>query len=91
MDEKTKAMASRQMARGIDYRAVFETEPGKRVLDDLCHVHHMKDSTFSINALEMAQMEGERNVVLRIIAILEMDVTKLTKLMRQGEENDVQE
>ena len=88
MDSKTREMASRQAARGIDYRAVFETEPGKRVLEDLCQIHHMKSSSFSKDALEMAMFEGERNVILRIIAILEMDMDKLNKLIRQGEENE---
>lgn len=85
MDPKIKAAAERQKSRAVDYHAVFDSAPGKRVLEDLQVTHYMRTSTFSTDAIEMAKNEGERNVVLRILSILDMDLIELNKLTRQDE------
>lgn len=85
MDPKLKEAAERQKSRAMDYHAVFDGEPGKRVLEDLYQSHYMRLSTFSVDALEMARNEGERNVILRIMSILDMDLMELNKLIRQDQ------
>lgn len=52
------------------YRRIFRTEDGKLIWDDLSKAHYMLSSTFSSDALELARREGERNVLLRIMAII---------------------
>lgn len=59
------------------YQQVFLSEPGKEVLEDLKKAHHFLSSTAvrfgyePLDPLAMAIAEGERNVILRIMAILE--------------------
>jgi len=56
------------------YKHVFSTEDGKLMWGDMCKAHHMHSSTFvetpgPHDPLELARREGERNVLLRIMAI----------------------
>ena len=63
-----------------DYKNIFSTPHGNRVLMDLCHHHHIFSSTFKgEKPLELAFSEGEREVVLRILSFLNMDTIKLIK------------
>lgn len=56
------------------YRAVFNSPHGAMVLEDLKKAHHYNGPTYDCNTRDINQMlmaEGERNVVLRLLAILE--------------------
>lgn len=53
-----------------DYRVVFATPEGERVLADLLRACHVLEPVFSGDALEMAHREGMRNVALRIVSFL---------------------
>jgi hypothetical protein len=84
-----KEAALRQQTRASDYQATFNSETGKRVLEDMHIQHFMRTPTFSRDALEMAKNEGERNVVLRIMSILGIDIDALNKLTKErGEQNE---
>ena len=55
-----------------DYYNLFvQSDTGRRVLEDLKMAHHFKSSTFSVDPYQTALREGERNVILRILTILE--------------------
>ena len=57
--------------RRADYRLVFGSEAGRRVLSDLARFAHMGHPSYVRgDALEPAFREGERNAVLRILALL---------------------
>ena len=57
--------------RRADYRAAFGSEAGRRVLADLARFAHMGHPSYVRgDAMETAFREGERNVVLRILALL---------------------
>ena len=57
--------------RRADYRATFGSEAGLRVLADLARFAHMSHPSYVRgDAMETAFREGERNVVLRILALL---------------------
>lgn len=58
--------------RIMDYRTVFGTPEGKRVLADMCARYWMFGSTLHTDAIVMAHREGERNVVLDIMRYLEL-------------------
>lgn len=57
------------------YEAVFTTPPGRIVLEDLKRANHLYGALVSapgpIDPMQMAIAEGERNAVLRILAILQ--------------------
>lgn len=70
------------------YRAVFNTEDGRKILFDLMRTHYLLSSSFNPDALEMARMEGERNVVLRILNIINTDPEKFRKLIEDVREHE---
>jgi hypothetical protein len=54
------------------YNSVFNVSPsGQVVLEDLKKAHHFYNSTYTDSPYGTALNEGERNVVLRILTILE--------------------
>lgn len=63
-----------------DYRKVFSTEEGKRVLADLEKIGFFKTTTFSNDAIAMAFNEGNRAFLLHIKTILDMDIETLEKI-----------
>jgi hypothetical protein len=68
------------------YVQTFSTPEGKKVLRDLCIEHGVLTNTFSPNAYKHAEAAGERNVVLRIMAILEAqpeDLLNISKRVRE--------
>ena len=54
-----------------DYKTVFGTDEGKRVLNDIAIICHESSTTFSKdNSHETAFLEGQRSMLLFIKAIL---------------------
>lgn len=57
------------------YKALFLNEAGELVLKDLQHAHNIYGPLVAhegpIDPMRLAMAEGERNVILRIMAILE--------------------
>ena len=84
MDKVTKKRSRKPVDRALSYQALFSSDDGQKVLWDLMHNHHMIGSTFSKDPYEMALKEGERNVVLRILQILKIDVATLAKRIEEG-------
>ena len=69
-----------------DYKAVFGSAQGKRVLHDILKgAHVIEPSYVRGDAHETSFREGERNNALRIMARLNMDVTELNKRIAEGE------
>ncbi len=84
-DEKRKqAVLKRAVGKVQDYQHVFNTEQGKRVLYDMMNSH------FVIGPLprdvnDLLRAEGERNVVLRILAKLKFSTEKVHKLIEESD------
>jgi hypothetical protein len=75
--------------RIIHYKAVFGSEEGKKVLYDLMKAHHvMSPVMVKGDPYDTAFMEGERNVVLRIISLLKLDPEKILESIQRGEAYD---
>lgn len=56
------------------YKTTFASEQGKAVLKDLVANNFIKGSTFSQEYPHLTSLrEGQRNAILRILAMLEMD------------------
>lgn len=85
LKSKNKKMIEKKVARTMDYKRAFSSEQGKRVLYDLIASHHLMRPTYVRgDAIEMAYNEGQRNVVLRILSILETTEEAMTNLIRES-------
>lgn len=70
------------------YRAFFKHRFGEQILRDLMKTHWVLASTFVRGDREESILrEGERNVVLRILSILQVDPKKLQAMLEQEENN----
>lgn len=78
----------KQVDRVRTYKAIFETEDGKRVLYDLMKQHHVLGALPAKDAHEIFRAEGERNVVLRIMSILNIDPMLFEQKIKQGLQNE---
>jgi hypothetical protein len=63
-----------------DYQSVFNTEAGKRVLEDLKRTCFYYGPTIHAQPHIMAYNEGQRNVVLHIETKLKLTAEKLKEL-----------
>jgi hypothetical protein len=70
-----------------DYRKVFGSESGRRVLHDLIATNYVMQPTITGKGIEnpqlMAAREGQRIAVLNILAVLEMDPEKLNDSFKE--------
>jgi len=89
VNSEQKDLIKRQQAKLQDYKRVFSTEQGKRVLHDMMLTNYVLNPTWSPGASDkdIYMREGARSVVLKILTILEIDPNKLRELAR-GEDND---
>ena len=79
----------KQLDRIIQYKAVFGTEEGKKVLYDLMASHHVVSPVMvKGDSHDTAFKEGERNVVLRIMSILKIDPEELLQKIEEGNTRD---
>lgn len=69
------------------YQDVFNSASGTKVLLDLMKTHNMLNSSFNENVNTVIFKEGERNVVLRILSILNTDVSSLLERIKQHEQD----
>ena len=83
------SFAKKQKEKVTDYRSVFRTEEGQRVLYDLMKQGHVIKPTYVIeNQQESNLNEGKRELVLYILHVLETDPVKLINSIKQGKIND---
>lgn len=70
-----------------DYKNVFGTKQGERVLYDIMKgAHIIEPSYVKGDPHETSFREGERNMALRIFTHLNMDVDQLKKRIEEGEQ-----
>lgn len=79
----------RSKKKMLDYKAVFASDEGRAVLYDMMNAHHfLKPALTSKNdPIEAAFNEGQRNVILRILTYVNMDVEQIDTLIKEGERN----
>lgn len=89
MASKTN-QADKQRQVITDYKTVFGTDQGRRVLYDMMKTHHIvSPSHVKGNTDETSYNEGQRMVVLRILTLLKYNIDKFDQAIKQGEqEND---
>ena len=71
--------------RWMAYKVVFNPDDpnAREVLKDLCAAHHVFDSGFDPDPIELARMSAERNVVLRILTILRLKPEDIIELAEE--------
>lgn len=88
MFEKIKNKVVRKnVERADNYKLVFGSPQGRAVLYDLMEHCGMLRSSYTKDANEVLFREGERNVVLRILQILDQDVKQLLERIEEHEKN----
>lgn len=92
MNDEQKELIRRQEAKIQDYKKLFGSDRGKRVLHDMMLANYVLNPTWSASTTphEMAMREGARSVIIKILTIMEVDPTKLRELARgteHGNEN----
>lgn len=76
-------------AKVQDYKEVFNTEAGKKVLLDLMREGHVISNTFQGDPHEMVYAEGRRSIVLFILQIINTDMATLKERIEQANEQGV--
>lgn len=59
------------------YKNIFTSVDGEKVLKDLMDNHWILKSSYNGNTNDMLLREGEKNVILRILHILDIDINAL--------------
>lgn len=73
----------KQLDLTLAYKRTFGGPEGEAVLFDLM-AKHFNRSSFSKDALEMAFREGERNIVLKILTMLNLDYETLKRKVEEA-------
>ena len=73
---------SRQVAKIKSYKICFGSPHGKTVLYDLMRSFHV------FGSCETDEQEGERRVILRIMALLQMDPIQMEQLINEQKEEE---
>ena len=74
--------------RRNDYSIVFSSSEGQRVLQDILLNAHVLEPTFNIDPSVSAFNEGQRNVALRIMSILQYTPVDFIGMAKEVTEND---
>lgn len=70
------------------YSAVFNSEEGKKVLDDLMRTFGVVEGTFDPDPYQHAYNEGARSVVVRILKTINTDPEQFNKIVKGQLEED---
>lgn len=83
--KRETAQAKKTASRISAYQSLFNSKEGQIVLEDMMEAHHFKTSTFDGDQTKTIFREGERNVVLRILTLLKMDIKSINERIRLNE------
>lgn len=83
-------LVKKQIKKVTIYHDVFKNHPsGKEVLKDMMKVHHCMQTSFrDENSHITAFNEGQRNVVMRILTILETNPREYLKLLEEANRDE---
>lgn len=78
----------RQLGRIQDYKQVFSTDQGKRVLMHLIRSNYVLSACYVDKDPHSSLVrEGQRMAILNILTVLDIDEHELYKMIKQGEES----
>lgn len=78
--------AKKSVSKIAAYKEVFSSPLGQVVLEDMMSTHYIQNTTFDGDSAKLIFREGERNVVLRILGLLKMDVKAIKERIKLHEE-----
>ena len=90
MAKKILDVNEKALARSSDYKKIFSTEAGQRVIHDLINQHQVLRPTYDLKSSDTNTMlirEGERAVVLRILGFLLVDPAVFLQRIKEMEDN----
>lgn len=86
-EQRTKFLQLKAKARIATYHQVFNSPQGKRVLLDLMNQHYVLRSTIvKDDFVSLEYQEGQRAVVLRILALLKINPNEMFELMQNADD-----
>jgi len=68
-----------------DFKKVFDSEAGKRVLEDLQRRGFLYTTTLADSQIKMAYREGMRSMALHIKTMLEYDFEQVRKRIKEDD------
>lgn len=87
-DNGQKTHGVKRFNKVASYKQIFNSEAGKRVLEDMMTTHWVLSSTYSgEDTHEAAFKEGERAVVIRILKLIQLDLAQMQKYIEEIEKN----
>lgn len=86
--DKVKSNKYKPSELVADYKLIFESEAGERVLYDLMKKCHFLHTSYDGDINSMVFREGERNVVNYIMTMLKQDPLEIKKLIDKQEEEE---
>ena len=72
-----------------DYREVFRTPAGQRVLADILRRSRVLDTVFDANPTVAAYGEGQRRVGLEIVELINADPDAMLKMAASGQTEEL--
>lgn len=89
MNEKKQAQAilKKKHAKIIDYKKVFSSPEGQRVLMDMMDEHFMLRTTSDRDQAKQNENEGQRIVMLRLFKILKISPQQMERLVEEIEKD----
>lgn len=84
-EKKVRARSQKALRVAQAYNDVFRTPQGQLVLEDMMETHHMLRSTLHKSVKEMVFNEGERNVILRILRLINTNPAYMRERIEQYE------
>jgi len=72
----------------LDYREVFASEAGERVLRDICRLSGLFGEHESSDPIELAKAMGKQDLARSILALHGHGLDLLMNAIKQGEQND---
>jgi len=81
----------KRVRRVKDYQFIFKGKEGNRVLADMLERYHVLGPVMDESSLQIAYKEGQRNVVLEILALLHIDEYKLIQRLEERYKGELDE
>jgi hypothetical protein len=89
LEGPTRVVAQKAVERTENYKQAFTTVQGKAVLLDLLNEHYMLKTVYQgqEDSIGIAFRDGQRQVLLRILSIMQLDIGEIYMLLKEGDDS----
>lgn len=88
MKVEPRARYESLLERVRDYQIVFGSEVGQRVLYDLMQAAGLFTINQDVEPGVLAAKQGQKNMILRIMGLVDANPEQIKEQMKQGESNE---